>query len=168
MARILLTYVLGVLLVCGAGATDSVMYEDPAFGPLMRTVPLALLAAWVFGAYAGYVDGRAPWFSKWFPYVAVITAIAATAAISYGSVLVNQPTFAQWIETRNLFAKGIALVGTGFMCHFGALASKTALLPWTSDQGQIEKKKTLLVFAGSIVVPAVTALLSMLQKASGP
>jgi hypothetical protein len=167
LTRILLTYVVGVLLVCGAGAFDSVMYEDPAFGGLVRTVPLALLSAWVFGAYAGFVDGRAVWFSKWFPYVAVITAIAATAAISYGSVLENNATFAEWIKPRNLFAKGVALAGTWLMCRFGALVSKTALLPWTSDQGQIERRKALLGVAGTIVVPIVSALLSELQKASG-
>jgi hypothetical protein len=43
------------------------MYDDQAFGPLVRVLPLTLLAAGAFGLYAGYKAGTVRDF-KWFEW----------------------------------------------------------------------------------------------------
>jgi hypothetical protein len=54
---ILFRFSLGLLLVSGAAVFDAYMYDDPAFGPLVRVLPVTLLAAGAFGVYAGYTAG---------------------------------------------------------------------------------------------------------------
>ena len=63
-SAMLFRFLLGLLLVGGA-AFDAYMYGDPAFGPLVRVLPVTLLATGAFGVYAGYKAGIGRHF-KWF------------------------------------------------------------------------------------------------------
>jgi hypothetical protein len=66
------------------------MYEDPAFGPLVRGLPVSSLVAEAFGGYAGYTAGRGLGF-RWFFLGGAIVGLVAMAVSHCESVMVNGP-----------------------------------------------------------------------------
>jgi hypothetical protein len=134
------------------------MYEDPAFGPLVRGLPVSSLVAEAFGGYAGYTAGRGLGF-RWFFLGGAIVGLVAMAVPHCASVMVNGPP-ARW--GRSFFAMGLVWVSTWAMFTGGANIGKIILL--RSGRGEQAEVLKILVSLAAAIAPVLVGIIALLAR----
>jgi hypothetical protein len=147
-----------LLLVGLAAAFAAYIYEDPAFGLLVRALPVSSLVAEAFGGYAGYTAGRGLGF-RWFFLGGALVGLVAMAVSHYASVMVNGPP-ARW--GRSFFAMGLVWVSTWAMFTGGANIGKTILL--RSGRGEQAEVLKILVSLAAAIAPVLSVSLLCLPE----
>ena len=141
-ARVLPSYVVGLLLTCVVAAygpyQDLVLSGAKGLGWML----LGAIAAFFFGVYAGDRDGRRFAFAR-FHYVGLITAMGTAIVMFLTSLWVTNflwrpppyPSPLGWIIENRLFPLAVVSASTWLLFVSGALLG-TALQLWTSEKEQ--------------------------------
>ena len=159
----LFRFLLGLLVVSFFAVFDAYMYDDQAFGPLVRVLPLTLLAAGAFGVYAGYKTGTVRDF-KWFQWGGLIVGAVAMVVVKYASVKANAPLTMFPLESNRLLKSilkmGVVLVFVWMLFTSGAYIGKLAAFRRRQPGGE-EFLKTIASVAGAIVPLLVSVIAAL-------
>jgi hypothetical protein len=135
-------YLVGVVVTCAVAAYGgySALWDG---GPLMRW--LGLIAALVFGVYAGIRDGREFAFGR-FQYVGLITAIGVTVVAFLASFWAVShwpendlpgPTAMDWLLGNLVFVMVAIFASTWLLFISGASLGTALQLFWTGEEEQV-------------------------------
>jgi hypothetical protein len=136
------SYLVGVVVTCAVAGYGG-FYALWGYGPPMQW--LGLIAALVFGVYAGIRDGKEFIFGR-FQYVGLITAIGVTTVeflASFWAVshwpegTYTGPTPMAWLLRNLVFVMVTIFASTWLMFSSGASLGTALQLFWTGGQEQV-------------------------------